>query len=90
VLTPPPIVPTSSLDRAKLSDDAQMVLLFDRHGVQHVLTFQRLNEGHWVYYEHDLNAFRGQAVTLYFGVFNNGLGGVTAMWVDDVALRVCP
>lgn len=90
VLTPPPIVPTSSLDRAKLSDDAQMVLLFDRHGAQHVLTFQRLNEGHWVYYEHDLNAFRGQAVTLYFSVFNNGSGGVTAMWVDDVALRVCP
>lgn len=89
VLTPPPLVPTSSLDRTRLSDDAQMVLLFDRHGAQHVLTFQRLNEGQWVYWEHDLNAFRGQTVTLYFGVFNNGYGGVTSMWVDDVALRTC-
>ena len=89
-LTPPPVVPISTRDRIKLSDDAQMVLLFDRNGTQHVLRFQRENAGQWVYYEHDLNAFRGQAVTLYFGVYNNGTGGVTAMWTDDVALTNCP
>ena len=89
VLTPPPVVPTSSLDRTVLSDDAQMALLFDQRGTQHVLVFQRENTGQWVYYEHDLTAFRGQSVTLYFGVFNNGGGGVTAMWVDDVGLNGC-
>ena len=88
-LTPPPIVPTSSRDRARLSDDAQMVLLFDRYGQQTVLRFMRENPGRWVYYESDLSAFRGQTVTLYLGVFNNGWGGVTAMWADDVALNVC-
>jgi len=88
-LTPPPVVPTSSRDRAKLSDDAQMVLLFDRYGQQTVLRFMRENPGRWVYYEDDLSAFRGQTVTLYFGVFNNGWGGVTAMWADDVVLNVC-
>ena len=89
VLTPPPIVPTSSRDRARLSDDAQMVLLFDRYGQQTVLRFMRENPGRWVYYENDLSAFRGQTVTLYLGVFNNGWSGVTAMWADDVALNVC-
>ncbi len=48
-LTPPPVVPTSSLDRVKLSDDAQMVLLYDRNGHQHVLTFQRENPGRWLW-----------------------------------------
>jgi len=88
-LTPPPVVPTSSGDRAKLSDDAQMVLLLHGAGQQTVLRFMRENPGRWVYYEHDLSAFRGQAVTLYFGVFNDGWGGVTAMWADDVTLNVC-
>ena len=89
-LTPPAVVPTSSNERAKLSDDAQMVLLLHGQGQQTVLGFMRQNPGQWVYYEHDLSAFRGQTVRLYFGVFNDGWGGITAMWADDVALNVCP
>ncbi len=89
-LTPPAVVPTSSQERAKLSDDAQMVLLLHGQGQQMVLRFMRQNPGRWVYYEHDLSAFRGQTVRLYFGVFNDGWGGITAMWADDVALNVCP
>jgi hypothetical protein len=27
---------------------------------------------------------------LYFGVYNNGSSNVTAMYVDDVSLQVCP
>ena len=88
-LTPPAVVPTSSNERAKLSDDAQMVLLLHGQGQQTVLGFMRQNPGQWVYYEHDLSAFRGQTVRLYFGVFNDGWGGITAMWADDVALNVC-
>ena len=89
-LTPPPIVPTSSQERAKLSDDAQMVLLLHGNGQQTVLRFMRQNPGRWVYFEDDLSAFRGQTLRLYFGVFNDGWGGITAMWADDVALNVCP
>jgi hypothetical protein len=88
-LSPPPIVPTSPLDRAQLSDDAQMVLLFDNAGRQHVLLFQRQWYDTWRRHEIDLSAFRGQAVTLYFGVFNNGTGGVTGMVVDEVAVQYC-
>ena len=88
-LTPPPVVPTSPLDRAKLSDDVQMVLLFDSSGQQHVLLFQRQWYSQWQRHVIDLSAFRGQAVTLYFGVFNNGAGGITGMAVDDVAVTYC-
>lgn len=88
-LTPPPIVPTSPLDQTQLADDAQMVLLFDSNGRQHVLLFQRQWYSDWQLREIDLTPFRGQAVTLYFGVFNNGTGGVTGMYVDEVAVGYC-
>ena len=87
--TPPPIVPTSLLDRAQLADDVQMVLLFDSSGRQHVLLFQREWYSEWRRHEFDLTSFRGQMVTLYFGVFNNGTGGVTGMYVDEAAVTYC-
>ncbi len=88
-LTPPAIVPTSPLDRAQLADDVQLVLLFDSSGRQHVLLFQRQWYSTWQRHTFDLSAFRGQAVTLYFGVFNDGTGGVTGMYVDDVVFEGC-
>ncbi len=88
-LTPPPVVPTTPLDRAQLADDVQMVLLFDSSGRQHVLLFQRQWYSTWRRHEIDLTPFRGQAVTLYFGVFNNGTGGVTGMYVDEAAVSYC-
>ena len=88
-LIPPPVVPTSLLDRAQLADDVQMVLLFDSSGRQHVLLFQRQWYSTWRRHEIDLTPFRGQAVTLYFGVFNNGTGGVTGMYVDEAAVSYC-
>ena len=88
-LIPPPIVPTSPLDRVQLADDVQLVLLFDSSGRQHVLLFQRQWYSAWQRHSFDLSAFRGQSVTLYFGVFNNGTGGVTGMYVDEVAIEGC-
>ena len=88
-LTPPSVVPTSPLDRTQLADDAQMVLLFDSSGRQHVLLFQRQWDNDWRRHDIDLTPFRGQAVTLYFGVFNNGTGGVTGMFVDEAAVQYC-
>jgi hypothetical protein len=90
-LRPPALVPTelSGGTLAPLADDVQMVLLFDQAGTQHVLLFQRQNFGGWAPYEMNLNRFAGQRVTLYFGVFNNGTGGITGMYLDDVSLVFC-
>jgi hypothetical protein len=90
-LQPPALVPTelSGGTLAPLADDVQMVLLFDQAGTQHVLLFQRQNFGGWAPYEMNLDRFAGQRVTLYFGVFNNGTGGITGMYLDDVSLVFC-
>ena len=41
----------------------------------------------WVQGQHDLSAYAGQTVILRFGTYNDGRGGVSAMYVDDVALQ---
>lgn len=47
------------------------------------------NAQSWVYKSYALNNFKGRNVRIYFGVRNDGAGGVTAMYVDDVSLTVC-
>ncbi len=37
----------------------------------------------------DLSAFKGQEVTLQFRVYNDGLGGRSALYLDDVNLELC-
>ena len=37
----------------------------------------------------DLNLLKGRHIKLWFGTFNDAGGGVTAMYVDDVSVRVC-
>jgi hypothetical protein len=43
----------------------------------------------WQPHQFDLTPFAGQTITLAFGVFNDGSGGATALFLDDVALEIC-
>ncbi len=43
----------------------------------------------WNRYAFDLTAWRGQTVQVYFNVYNDGLGGRAAMFLDDVSLQTC-
>jgi len=73
-----------------LADDAQYVALLDANGVWlRTLLSQRSNSAAWALHQFDLAAYKGQTVTIYFGVYNNGTGGVTAMYVDDASLEIC-
>ena len=38
----------------------------------------------------DLTAWRGRTIQLYFNVYNDGVGGRAAMFLDDVSLSTCP
>ena len=49
----------------------------------------RENTQVWTYGEFDLSEFKGKTVRVVFGVHNDGAGGTTAMWVDDVSLTTC-
>ena len=75
-----------------LSDDAgtdySYVLLRDAAGRWHALRSVRGSAG-WQRSTHDLTAYAGQTITLRFGVYNDGRGGVSALYVDDASLELC-
>lgn len=50
---------------------------------------ERSNDGIWTHYTYDLTPFRGQEIVIYFNVINNGYGGRTWMYVDDVQVLSC-
>lgn len=58
--------------------------------LRRIATF-RENSPAWRLVEYDLSltGVKGQTVRLVFGVHNDGAGGTTAMWVDDVSLAAC-
>ena len=47
------------------------------------------NANAWVNLQFDISEFMGQSIVLYINVRNDGLGGATAMYVDDVSLEIC-
>lgn len=74
-----------------MSGDAQYLLVLDYWGNWiDTLIWQRVNSSGWVYYQFDLKRFAGSTITLQFGTYNNGYDGVTAFYIDDVSLQVCP
>ncbi len=75
---------------ATLYGDAQYVDLLDQNDQWLTeLLWQRRNDQVWMYHQFDLMAYAGQTIKLYFGAYNDGAGGVTGMYVDDVSLEVC-
>jgi hypothetical protein len=78
------LYPTAS---GNMGNDMQYVLVLDRYGriVEWLLRMQR-NDNRWLYYSFDLSDYAGQTIKILFGVYNDGYGGVTGMYVDDVSL----
>lgn len=71
--------------------DAQQVILL------HPLTYEtlktlwngRANDHAWTQMTFDLTPWRGRQVVLYFNALNDGLGGRTWLYLDDVTIQVC-
>lgn len=78
-----------NLTTSTLTGDAQYVLVYDTLGQQHTLLYQNANDQLWMHHQFDLRPYAGQAVQLYFGVYNDGWSGTTGMYVDDVSLEIC-
>lgn len=47
------------------------------------------NNAVWMPLQFDLSEFLGRTIVVYINVYNNGTGGITAMFVDNVTLEVC-
>ena len=44
----------------------------------------------WQQRQYDLSAYIGQTMTIYVGTKNDGDDDTAALYVDDVALEICP
>jgi hypothetical protein len=86
-----PEVPTEFMfGEAALSSDVQYVLILNQYGyIVETLVWQLKNNQSWDYQEFDLLEYKGQTIRLQFGTYNNGYGGISAMYLDDVTLDVC-
>ncbi len=86
----PQIHQGSPFGQAPLSSDVQYVLLLDRSGNWiDTLLWERSDSRAWEAYEFNLAGYAGQTVRLQFGTYNDGLDGVTSMYVDAVSLQAC-
>jgi photosystem II stability/assembly factor-like uncharacterized protein len=81
---------TGQLPAAPAVDDAQYVLVLDQNGnMLDILLWIRENTQVWEQHTIDLSHYVGQTIWILFGVYNNGVGGITGMYLDDVSLEVC-
>ena len=67
-------------------DDAQYTLIIDHWGRIHTQVSTRSSANQWQHHEFELGGFRGQTIQVYFGVFNNGYGGITGAYIDEVSV----
>ena len=80
-----------SLDEIQLTGDVQYVLVLDSNfNIINTLIWQRSNNHTWTSYQFNLAGYSGKTIWLHFGTYNDGLNGITSMFVDDVSLEICP
>lgn len=87
---PIPNMNTFQFGKAPLANDVQYILVLDQDGNWiDTLFWQRRDDRSWVYFEFNLRKYAGDTIYIHFGTYNDGYGGVTAMYVDDAELEVC-
>ncbi|MFM8321406.1 MAG: hypothetical protein ACKOC5_10860, partial [Chloroflexota bacterium] len=83
-------LPTTAFGDMAMAADAQYVRLLDSsNAVLATLTQFRSNNQYWSLHQFDLSAYKGQTIKIEVGVYNDGFGGVTALYADDVSLQLC-
>jgi hypothetical protein len=88
-LPPKPAI-GSSWSEVQMSGDVQYLLVMDTsYNIIDVLMWQLSDSQSWTNEQIDLSNYRGWTILLQWGTFNNGSGGVSAMYVDDVTLQAC-
>jgi hypothetical protein len=69
----------------------QYVLILDKNSnILDAPLWQRKNTQNWELQAFDLKKYAGLTIKIQFGTFNNGVGGITSMFVDDATLDTCP
>jgi hypothetical protein len=78
-------------DQVQLAGDVQYALMLDTNfNTIGTLIWQLSNSQTWTQYQFDLSGYKGKTFYLHFGTYNDGLSGISSMFVDDVSLDICP
>ncbi len=74
-----------------VAPDTQQALLLDADTRVIVarISVDRVNDGGWVQQTYDLMPYRDRNLLLYLNAYNDGAGGRTWMYVDDVSISYC-
>jgi hypothetical protein len=87
----PEIPQTRTFGEQPLASDAQYILVLDQwQNWIDTLVWMKSDSQTWTYYEIDLDDYAGWTIMLQPGTYNDGYGGITSMYVDDMVLEVCP
>ncbi len=73
-------------------NDLQALQVLDANGqvLETVWEYQGANNQEWGVVQYNLYKYSGQHIRLRLLVQNDGLGGESAMFVDDISLSTCP
>jgi hypothetical protein len=90
-LAAPQLTIGEPVDTQSFSGDFQYILVLDQYGnLIESLDVGLSNSQTWTHLSFDLEDYIGwYPIKIHFGTYNNGYGGITAMYVDDVNLEVC-
>ena len=76
-----------NLPQGLLAGDRQYLLLLNASGtILAVPLWTRSDAATWAPLTFDLTSYRGQAIQVRFGVYNDGNGQSTALYLDDTTL----
>ena len=90
-LAAPELTIGEPVDTQSFSGDFQYILVLDQYGnMIESLDVGLSNSQTWTHLSFDLEDYIGwYPIKIHFGTYNNGYGGITAMYVDDVNMEVC-
>jgi hypothetical protein len=69
-------------------NDVQMALVLAARRSTGRVMYELSNDQTWGQKSYDLTPYAGQRVRIYFTVVNRGNGRTSAMYIDDVSVRV--
>ena len=74
---------------AAMLGDVQYVLILNQAGQRLATAYwDRQNTKAWNLYTFNLMPFKGETITIHIGTYNDGAGGFTSMFVDDVSAYI--
>ena len=91
-LAAPELTLGEPVDTQNFSGDFQYILVLDNsNNLLETLDIGLSNSQTWTHKSFDLSHYIGSynKIKIHFGTYNNGYGGTSAMYVDDVNLEVC-